>query len=199
MSFALTLRFCPCIFPPSATNIFSCHKLPVKSLHESGVNFNSQVVVLPQTSLIAFLGANDEAHSKMNQGSETLEDAKFDLHETEEKINLYEQEEKGMSEDFWSITSQLQLEEDSLEDLKPLPVAETVDLSQVKGSVYLDGIREFRWPAHLDAPNFHTMGWRRSAGQVILLCLIKTFLSHSVMFREPMSTISWATSPCSRH
>ena len=124
------------------------------------------MVILPQTLLIAFLGANDEVHSKENQTSETLENAKFDIHETEEKIDLYEQEEKRMSEDFWSSPSQLQLEEDSLEDLKPLPVVETVDLSQVKGSVYLDGIREFQWPAHLDAPNFHTMGWRRSAGQV---------------------------------
>ena len=148
----------------SATNI-SCHKLPAKSLHESGVNFNSQVVILPETSLIAFLGANEEVHSKENQASETLENAKFDLHETEEKVNL--------SEDFWS--GQLQLEENSLEDFKPLPVAETVDLSQVKGSVYLAGIREFRWPTHLDAPNFHTMSWRRSARNVSkLFCRFKT-------------------------
>ena len=119
------------------------------------MNSNLQVVILPQTSLIAFLGANDDQNSK--ESEEPLENAKSDLDEAEEKVHLYEQEE--------SAPNQLHLEEDSLEDLKPLPVAEMVDLSQVKGSVYLAGIREFRWPDHLDAPNFHTMGWRRSAGQ----------------------------------
>ena len=122
------------------------------------MNSNSQVVILPQTSLIAFLGANDDQDGK--ESKETLGNAKF---ETEEKVHLYEQED--------SAPGQLHLEEDSLEDLKPLPVAETVDLSQVKGSVYLAGIREFRWPDHLDAPNFHTMGWRRSAGQASLIAM----------------------------
>ena len=125
------------------------------------MNSNSQVVILPQTSLIAFLGANDDQNSK--ESEEPLENAKSDLDEAEEKVHLYEQEE--------SAPNQLHLEEDSLEDLKPLPVAEMVDLSQVKGSVYLAGIREFRWPDHLDAPNFHTMGWRRSAGQASLIAV----------------------------
>ena len=151
---------------PSA---LSATKVPAKSSHKSGVKSNSQVVILPQTSLIAFLGANDEVHSKENQTSETLENAKYDLLERGEKVNL--------SEDFWSGAGQLQLEENSLEDFKPLPVAETVDLSQVQGSVYLAGIREFRWPKHLDAPNFHTMGWRRSAGQVSKFCHVFSKLS----------------------
>ena len=153
------------------------------------MNFNSQVVILPQTSLIAFLGANDDLHGQ--ESEETLGNEKFDLDKTEEKVHLYEQEE--------SVHGQLQLEEDSLEDLKPLPVAETVDLSQVKGSVYLAGIREFRWPDHLDAPNFHTMGWRRSAGQASLIAM-NFFVAwpHAFLFRGPMSTTSWATSPCSR-
>ena len=125
------------------------------------MNSNLQVVILPQTSLIAFLGANEDQNSK--ESEETLGNAKFDLDEAEEKVHLYEQEE--------SAPGQLQLEEDYLEDLKPLPVTETVDLSQVKGSVYLAGIREFRWPDHLDAPNFHTMGWRRSAGQASLIAV----------------------------
>ena len=155
-----------------------CQRLKKNQNHEFGVNSNFQVVILPQTSLIAFLGANDELRSKENQGSESLENAKFDPHKTEEKVSLFEHEEKRMSEDIWSSPGQLQLEEDSLEDPKPLPVADTVDLSQVKGSVYLAGIREFKWPEHLESPNFHTMGWRRSAGQAgfILNCLVSMLL-----------------------
>ena len=134
------------------------------------MNSNLQVVILPQTSLIAFLGANEDQNSK--ESEETLGNAKFDLDEAEEKVHLYEQEK--------SAPNQLHLEEDSLEDLKPLPVAETVDLSQVKGSVYLAGIREFRWPDHLDAPNVHTMGWRRSAGQASLTA-VDFFKTHSFL------------------
>ena len=92
------------------------------------------MVILPQTSLIAFLGGNvgvdskekqnHEVHSKEEQGSETWADQmdlfKFDPQEAE-PLEVGE----GMSED--------------------LPKTETVDLTQMKGSVYLAGIKEFRW------------------------------------------------------
>ena len=78
LSSVLTLRYIfhfPQVLSKQGTNIF-CQRLPAKIQY---MNSNSQVVILPQTSLITFLGANDEAHSKMNQTSETLKNAKFDL------------------------------------------------------------------------------------------------------------------------
>ena len=156
------------------------------------------MVILPQTSLIAFLGGNvgvdskekqnHEVHSKEEQGSETWADQmdlfKFDLQEAE-PLEVGE----GMSED--------------------LPKTETVDLTHVKGSVYLAGIKEFRWqitliclfcmfvcfvclyvvqstefrwPDNIDAPNFHTMGWRRPAGQARhdLIYVFKTILQDTI-------------------
>ena len=115
------------------------------------------MVILPQTSLIAFLGGNvdvdskekqnHQVHSKEEQGSETWADQmdlfKFDLQEGE-PLEVGE----GMSED--------------------LPKTETVDLTQVKGSVYLAGIKEFRW-------------------QITLICLFCMFVFFVCLYSQPSS------------
>ena len=43
---------------------------------------------------------------------------------------------------------------------------------------------EFRWPEHIEAPNFHTMGWRRSAGKQVASTPLDLFKALCVVHHQ---------------
>ena len=110
------------------------------------------MIILPETSLEEFLAAKGDERKWENPlfSSSKCRSTTNDVHEGDENRGhkgLVETEETWVKGDLASTTAE------APED----PKSEIIEIGDVQGGVYDQGIREFHWPDQLDGPKFHTM------------------------------------------